>query len=90
MPATERVVVLMSPAEKAALDAKAASAGSISTGEFIRRAVRAYDENAEEEAAELKGLLSLLAATHEETVRQLDQAERRLDETLTYLAGTRG
>jgi hypothetical protein len=43
----------MSPAEKAALDAKAASAGAISAGELIRRAVEAYDEQAQAEAEEL-------------------------------------
>ncbi len=90
MAATERVVVLMSPAEKSALDAKAASAGSISAGELIRRAVEAYDERAHAEAEELRALLSLLAATHEETLRQLDRAERKLDDTLTHLASTPG
>jgi hypothetical protein len=35
--ASERVVVLMSRAEKQALDAKAASAGHISAGELLRR-----------------------------------------------------
>ena len=90
MAATERVVVLMSPAEKAALDAKAASAGAISAGELIRRAVAAYDEQAQAEAEELKGLLSVLAATHAQTLRQLDLAERKLDDTLTYLAHAPG
>lgn len=90
MAATERVVVLMSPAEKAALDAKAASAGAISAGELIRRAVEAYDEQAQAEAEELKGLLTLLADTHAQTLRQLDLAERKLDDTLTYLASAPG
>ncbi len=90
MAATVRVVVLMSPAEKAVLDAEAASAGAISAGELIRRAVEAYDEQAEAEAEELKGLLSVLAATHAETLRQLDLAERKLDDTLTYLARAPG
>lgn len=89
MAATERVVVLMSPAEKAALDAKAARAGSASVGELIRRAVEAYDEDAETDAAELRTLLSVLATTHDETLRRLDLTERKLDETLAYLAGTR-
>ncbi len=90
MAATERVVVLMSPGEKAALDAKAAKAGAISAGELIRRAVEAYDEQDQAEAVELKGLLSLLATTHAETLRQLDLAERKLDDTLTYLASAPG
>jgi hypothetical protein len=86
MAATERVVVLMSTAEKSALEAKAANAGSISTGEFIRRAVASHDEPVCGEAEELQQLLSLLAATHEETLAQLGLAEQRLDDTLTYLA----
>jgi hypothetical protein len=52
MAASERVVVLMSPAEKQALDAKAASAGHIFASELVRRAVEAYDEQA---AADLQG-----------------------------------
>lgn len=86
MPASERVVVLMSPAEKAALDAKAASAGRISTGELIRRAVEAYDEETAREAEELRSLLKVLEATHTETLRRLDEAEQNLDATLAYLA----
>lgn len=78
----------MSPAEKAALDAKAANAGHISAGQLIRRAVEAYDEQAQAEAAELRELLAVLAATHEDTLRQLDRAERKLDATLAHLAGT--
>ena len=88
MAASERVVVLMSPAEKAALDAKVARAGSVSVGELIRRAIEAYDEDTKAEAAELRALLSVLAMTHDETLRRLDQTERKLDETLAYLAST--
>ena len=87
MAATARVVVLMPPAEKVALDAKAVHAGRISAGELIRRAVRAYDEQADTEAEELRGLLEVLAATHQATVGQLDRTEHKLDETLAYLAG---
>lgn len=90
MAATVRVVVLMSPAEKSALDSKAASAGSISAGELIRRAVAAYDERDQAEAEELQALLSVLAATHQATLRQLDRAEQKLDDTLTYLASAPG
>lgn len=85
--AAERVVVLMSPAEKAALEAKAASAGPISAGELIRRAVEAYDVETQAEAEELQALLRVLAATHAETLRQLVRAERKLDDTLSELAG---
>ncbi len=89
MKTIERVVVRMSPGEKAALEVKAASCGAISAGEFIRYAVEVYDEPAQAEAEMLTGLLSLLAAGHAETLRQLDLAERKLDDTLTHLAAAR-
>jgi signal transduction histidine kinase len=83
LPATARMVVLMSPREKAALEAKARRTGKISAGELVRRAVAAYDSD---EASELRTLLDLLATTHAETVRRLDATERNLDETLADLA----
>ena len=87
MAASERAVVLMSPAEKRALDAKAARAGRISAGELVRRAVDAYDEQAAAEAAELRALLGVLAGVHTETLRRLEASERRLDDTLVHLRG---
>jgi len=99
MAATERVVVLMSPAKKAALDARAASAGAISTGaiptgaistgEFIRRAVGAYGEPALAEAEELRRLHALAAAIRAETPRRLDLDERDLDDMLSCRANGR-
>jgi hypothetical protein len=86
MAATERVVVPMPPADAAALDARTATADPISAGEFSRRAIDAHDEPIQAEAAELKRLLSLLATTHAETLRQVDQTERKLDDALAYLA----
>jgi len=85
MPATARVVVLMSPAEKAALEAKAARAGQLSAGELVRRAVDAYDEDAQREAEELRVLLDLWALTHAATMRELDRVERNLDDTIAEL-----
>ena len=87
MTASARVVVLMSPAEKRALDAKATRAGRISAGELVRRAVEAYDEGAADEAKELRDLLGVLAGVHAETLRRLDATERKLDDTLAYLQG---
>ncbi len=87
MPVSERVVVLMSPAEKQALDSKAARAGRISAGELVRRAVEAYDEEAADEAAELREWLGVLAGVHAETLRRLEATERKLDDTLAYLQG---
>jgi hypothetical protein len=77
--ATARVVVLMSPEEKAALDRKAAQAGRISAGELVRRAVEAYDEETIREAEELKALLRVLADTHAATLNALDRTDRKFD-----------
>jgi hypothetical protein len=89
MAATERVVVLMSRAEKAALESRAAAAGRLSTAEFIRRATAAYDAETARDEAELAALLPILRATHTETLRRLDEAERKVDETLAFLEGAR-
>lgn len=86
--ATARMVVLMSPREKAALEAKARRAGKISAGELVRRAVAAYDEGAGDEASELRTLLDVFATTRRETLQRLEAAERKLDETLAALAGS--
>lgn len=51
MAATARVVVLMTPEEKAALDAKVAQDGAISSGAFVRRVVDAYELAEQGEAA---------------------------------------
>lgn len=48
--------------------------------------MQAYDEATKIEAEELRGLLTVLAATHRETLRHLDRAEHKLDLTLAYLA----
>lgn len=87
MAATARVVVLMSPQEKAALEAKAAQAGPVSAAELVRRAVDAYDVGTDREAAELRQLLGVFQATHAETVRQLDRTDHALDRVLAGLAG---
>ena len=90
MAATERVVVLMSPAEKAALERRAAAAGRLSTAEFIRRAVATADEaGTEAEAAELAALLPAFRATHAEALRRLDATISKLDETLAFLQAER-
>lgn len=89
MSATARVTVLMSPEEKAALEAKAMRAGPVSAGELVRRAVEAYDEDTAREAEELRALLRVWACTHETTMRELDRVERKLDDTLSQLRGER-
>jgi hypothetical protein len=88
MAASARVVVLMSPEEKAALDAKARRAGRISAGELVRRAVNAYQvESGDDakEAEELRTLLGVFERTHPETLRALDRVEQKLGRTLVAL-----
>jgi hypothetical protein len=83
--ATARVVVLMTPDEKTALDAKAERSGRISAAELVRRAVEAYDLGDQRDAEELRALLDLFRRTHAETLAQLDQTDRKLDDVLTAL-----
>lgn len=75
----------MSKEEKAALDARAARAGRICVGEFVRRAVEAYDEGAVRDASELRVLLDTLAGLHEKTLRGLDRVDKKLDVALADL-----
>ena len=89
MSATARVVVLMTPEEKAALEAKSSRVGPISAAELVRRAVDAYDLADQSEAEELRALLDLFKRTRAETLRQLDRTDRKLDATLAGLAKPR-
>ncbi len=86
MVASSRVVVLMSPEEKLALEAKASMAGDISSAELVRRAVEAYDIARPGEAEELGALLDLFKQTHLETLAQLDRTDQTLDAALHRLA----
>jgi hypothetical protein len=88
MAATARVVVLMSPAEKANIETRAAALGR-STGEYMRRAAEVYEVGSEEEAAELAAFLPVFNALHAKTLDSLDRAERKLDETLSRLEAER-
>jgi hypothetical protein len=79
--ATERVTVLMTSVEKAALEAKAKGAG-VSVGEFVRRSVDSFDP---EEAAELVQLAALAA----ELERSNNEASAALDRALASIEKTR-
>jgi hypothetical protein len=81
MPATARLMVLMSPEERAALDAKARALG-VSAGEVVRRAVQAFELGTEEEAAELRTLIDAFNELHPETLRIADECQRKVAETL--------
>src|SRR5437660_3836526 len=81
MAASARLMVLMSPEERASLDAKARTLG-VSAGEVVRRAVQAFELGTEEEAAELRALIDAFNQLHPETLRIADECHRKVAETL--------
>jgi hypothetical protein len=81
MSVSARLMVLMSPEERAALDAKARALG-VSAGEVVRRAVQAFEIGTQEEAAELRILIDLFNQLHPETLRIADECHRKVEETL--------
>jgi Ribbon-helix-helix protein, copG family len=84
--ATERVVVLMPPKDKARLEAKARQART-SIGDLVRRAVEAYEP--ELEGAELEALVRLLEESQARAMRSLDEAEKELAATRAYFDAQR-
>ena len=80
MAASARLMILMSPEERAALDAKARALG-VSAGEVVRRAVLAFELGTEEEAAELRTLIDAFNELHPETLRIADECHRKVAET---------
>ena len=81
MAASARLMVLMSPEERSALDAKARVLG-VSAGEVVRRAVQAFELGSEEEAAELRELIDVFNQIHPETLRMADEAHRTVGKIL--------
>ena len=81
MAASARLMVLMSPEERASLDAKARALG-VSAGEVVRRAVGAFELGTEEEAAELRALIAVFNELHPETLRIADECHRKIAENL--------
>jgi hypothetical protein len=81
MAASARLMVLMSPEERAALDAKA-RALDVSAGEVVRRAVQAFDLGTEEEAAELRALIELFNQLHPETLQIADESHHKVAKVL--------
>src|SRR5437870_13146271 len=88
MAASARLMILMSPEERAALDAKARALG-VSAGEVVRRAVQAFELGSEEEAAELRSLIDVFSQLHPETLRIADECHRKIAETLAGPSGRR-
>jgi hypothetical protein len=81
MAATARLMVLMSPEERASLDVKARTLG-VSAGEVVRRAVQAFELGTEEEAVELRSLIDAFNELHPETLRIADECHRKVAEIL--------
>lgn len=81
MAASARLMVLMSPEERAELDVKARALG-VSAGEVVRRAVQAFELGSEAEAAELRELIDAFNELHPETLRIADEAHRKVAEIL--------
>ena len=81
MAASARLMVLMSPEERASLDTKARTLG-VSAGEVVRRAVQAFELGTEEEAAELRSLIDAFNELHPETLRIADESHRKVTEAL--------
>jgi hypothetical protein len=81
MAVSARLMVLMSPEERASLDAKARALG-VSAGEVVRRAVQAFELGTEAEAAELRELIEVFNQLHPETLRIADESHRKVSETL--------
>ena len=81
MAASARLMILMSPDERSALDAKARALG-VSAGEVVRRAVEAFELGTEEEAAELRALIDAFNELHPETLRIADESHKKVVESL--------
>lgn len=76
--ATERIPVLMTKAQKAAL-ARKAKAAHLTMGEFLRRAGDAYDP--QEDPALLAGLIDQVLKSTAEATRAIDEALRCVAES---------
>ncbi|GGF45959.1 hypothetical protein GCM10011611_60560 [Aliidongia dinghuensis] len=84
--ATERVTVLMTPAEKVALEIKAKGAG-VSVGEYVRRSVDSFDPDGAAELTQLAALAIELQRSNVEAAAALDRALASIEETRTQLGG---
>jgi len=77
--ATERVPVLMTPSEKKRVVSKAKKA-DVTTGEYIRRAVEAYQPGDDDNKA--------LEAMIEQMNKATENAEKSIDDALVFVAAS--
>lgn len=80
---TERLTILMSSDEKAALNHRAQQL-DIPTGEYVRRAIANYDPDLE--SAELVALADELERVVDDTERKVDDALNTLDAFRAFMA----
>ena len=83
--ASERLIVPISAEDKRLVFAKAARMGKLSTAEFVRRAVVAYEPEDAAAEAELTALLAAFPKLHAETMEQLDRTDAALDRCLSQI-----
>jgi len=81
---TERVITLMTPAEKSQLETKARKAG-VSVGEFVRRSVDAYDPEETRELEQLATLATEFKRSAEAASAAVDRARANVARTLDQL-----
>ena len=87
-----RMTILLTPAQKAAIQARAQTLG-VSTGEMVRRAVESYGTAAKEPPSESEAVLNALAdelfAAAKEAKSALAAASRDVQTTVKQLAKSR-
>jgi hypothetical protein len=86
--ATERLVVLMTPEDKSAVENKAAALG-LKTAEFVRRAAAAYDPEEAASLVQLAALAADLKRSNQEAGEALDRALASVEETRRQLESHR-
>ena len=82
--ASQRVVTLMTPAEKTMLEAKARRAG-VSIGEFVRRSVDVYDPEEVRDLDQLAELAAEFKRRTEAALASVDRARADVELTLQHL-----
>ena len=83
MAATERIVVLVTPEQKAEISSRAKEA-KLTVGELLRRAAAAYSVDEQEEA--LAGLVEQVRKSAGEASKALDEALRQVSASQRRIA----
>jgi hypothetical protein len=85
---TERMTILVTPEQKAAITARAQRLG-LSTGEMLRRAVETYDASKSENESVLNAIADEVFVAAKTARSALADANREVRATLKHLAGKR-